>query len=189
MEIDQIISPSIGFGRVEVTEVTSFLLLNHLLENADIFCLRNFNSEELFWIIIEKQAVERECRQRRKLEGVCSTADCNDKQTLIDVFSFSPQYTRKRPRLSQLSAVTLPVAAVSSHHGYNFDSGVCFFGKLTNPLLDITLMVLSSSNVFLPLSYDASSPSWFFKPLHYSYLPPVMYDVLQWPTLWNKTVG
>jgi hypothetical protein len=48
---------------VEVSELTSFLLLNQLLENADIFRRRDFNSEDLsFWIIIEKQAVEREYR-------------------------------------------------------------------------------------------------------------------------------
>ena len=56
-----------------MVEVWSFLLLDLLLENADLFGLGNLDSEELsFWIIIEKQAVERarECRHRRKPEGV-----------------------------------------------------------------------------------------------------------------------
>ena len=39
--------PEDEVGRVEVSEVTHFLLLNQLLENADIFRLRNFNSEDL----------------------------------------------------------------------------------------------------------------------------------------------
>ena len=43
----------------------SFLLLNHLLENADIFGLGYFDSEDLsFWIIIKKQAIQRECQHQ-----------------------------------------------------------------------------------------------------------------------------
>ena len=58
MQIDkEVISPSIG-----CVELTRFLRLDLLFEKADIFRLRNFNSEVLsFWIVIEKQAVEREC--------------------------------------------------------------------------------------------------------------------------------
>jgi len=64
-----IISPSIG--RIEVSEVTSFLFLNQLLKNADILGLKDLHSEDLaFWVFIEKQAVECECRHRRKLEEV-----------------------------------------------------------------------------------------------------------------------
>jgi hypothetical protein len=51
--------------------VRSFLLLNLLLENADIVGLGDPDSEDLaFWVFIEKQAVECECRHRRK--GACS---------------------------------------------------------------------------------------------------------------------
>ncbi len=45
-----------------------FLLLNLLLESANILRLGYLDSEELpFWIVIEKQTVERECRHRRWL--------------------------------------------------------------------------------------------------------------------------
>ena len=39
-------------------EVWRFLLLNQLLENADIFGLRNFNGEDFCRIIFDKEAVD-----------------------------------------------------------------------------------------------------------------------------------
>ena len=48
----------------------SFLLLNLLLENADIVGLGDIgDSEDFCWSVIEKQAVERERRHRKKLEN------------------------------------------------------------------------------------------------------------------------
>ena len=52
----------------------SFLRLNQLFENADILGLGYLDSEELpFWIVIEKQTVERECRHRRWLPRQASS--------------------------------------------------------------------------------------------------------------------
>jgi len=40
--------------------VTRVLLLNQLLENADILGIGDLDSEDLFFVFIEKQAVEHE---------------------------------------------------------------------------------------------------------------------------------
>ena len=45
----------------------SILCLDLLLENADIVGLGDIgDSEDFCWSVIEKQAVERECRHRRR---------------------------------------------------------------------------------------------------------------------------
>ena len=48
----------------KVIEVQSFLLLNLLLENADIVRLENIDTESFSWTIFEKQAVEEACRHQ-----------------------------------------------------------------------------------------------------------------------------
>ena len=56
--------------------MTSFLLLNHLLENADIVGLRNLDCEEFCRVISEKEAVERERKRQRREERHSRRGDC-----------------------------------------------------------------------------------------------------------------
>jgi len=50
--------------------VTSFLLLDQLLENADIFRPRNLNSEDVVWIVVEKLTVERKTLRRLSCDSL-----------------------------------------------------------------------------------------------------------------------
>ena len=46
----------------------SFLRLDNLLENADILGIRDLDSEDFFFVFVEKQAVDLEYRHRRGVE-------------------------------------------------------------------------------------------------------------------------
>jgi hypothetical protein len=44
------------------TELRGLLLLDLVLENADVFVLRNFDSEHIIFFVTENKAVEQEIR-------------------------------------------------------------------------------------------------------------------------------
>ncbi len=50
---------------IKVGELDGLLLLDHLLENADVVVFRNFDGEKLISFIAEEVAAERQERQGR----------------------------------------------------------------------------------------------------------------------------
>ena len=54
--------PELEVRGSDVIEVRGLFLLDHFFEDADIFVLRNFDSEHIIFFVAENKAVEQEIR-------------------------------------------------------------------------------------------------------------------------------